>query len=103
MKLSDLQFGDQILQLLCRVEGDSQRRDLRLKGLCEILSKYKFEVDISADTDGKKLYGVLINELRGIRKDREELVEIVVKYLVEANQPLVDTLAEFLKRKISGT
>ena len=36
MKLSDLQFGDQILQLLCRVEGDSQRRDLRLKGLCEI-------------------------------------------------------------------
>lgn len=69
--------------------------------LSSILSKYKSEVDISADTDGKKLYGVLVNELRGIRKDREELVEIVVKHLMEVNQQLIDTLVDYLKKKLS--
>ncbi len=68
--------------------------------LSSILTKYTTEVDIDADTDGKKLYGVLINELRGIRKDREELVEIVVKHLMDANQPLVDTLADYLRKRV---
>ena len=36
--------------------------------LSSALSKYKTEVDITSDSDGKKLYGVLLNELRSIRK-----------------------------------
>lgn len=71
--------------------------------LSSVLSKYKTEADISADNDGKKLYGVLINELRSIRKDREELVEVVVKHLMETDQGLIDALAEYLSRKIADT
>ena len=68
-----------------------------------MLSKYKTEVNISADSDGKKLYGVLLNELRSIRKEREELVEVVVKHLIEIDQALVDALADYLSRKLSDT
>ena len=71
--------------------------------MSSILSKYNTNVDISADTDGKKLYGILIDELRSIRKDREELVEIVVKHLLETNKSLVDTLAAYLRKKITET
>ena len=35
-QLPNLQLGDQILQLLCRIKGFGQRRDLRGKGLREI-------------------------------------------------------------------
>lgn len=69
--------------------------------LSTILVKYKTEVDVVADTDGKKLYGVLINELRSIRKDREDLVELIVKYLMETDKALVDALAAYLAKKIS--
>lgn len=65
-----------------------------------ILNKYKAEVDWATDTDGKRLYGFLLNELRSMRKDREDLVEIVVKYLLENDKNLVDTLADYLKKKI---
>ena len=61
----------------------------------------KTEVDITSDSDGKKLYGVLLNELRSIRKEREDLVEVVVKHLIETDQALVDALADYLSRKIS--
>ncbi len=64
------------------------------------LGKYKAENDIDADTDGKKLYGVLINELRSISKDRDDLVEVVVKHLVETDKTLVDELAKYLSSKI---
>ena len=71
--------------------------------LSSALSKYKTEVDITSDSDGKKLYGVLLNELRSIRKEREELVEVVVKHLIEIDQALVDALADYLSRKLSDT
>lgn len=69
--------------------------------LSTILQKYNTEVDTAADGDGKKLYGVLINELRSIRKDREDLVELIVKYLMETDKALVDALAAYLTKKIS--
>ena len=69
--------------------------------LSNILTKYKTEVDVAADTDGKKLYGVIISELRSIRKDREDLVELIVKYLTETDKDLVDSLAVYLAKKIS--
>ena len=71
--------------------------------LSNALAKYKSEVDMSADLDGKKLYGVLLNELRSIRKDREDLIEVVVKYLMETNTTLVDALAQYLSKKIADT
>lgn len=71
------------------------------KPLSTILNKYKSETNISDDSDGKTLYGYLIGELRNIRKDREDLVEIVVKFLMEHENETVDALAEYLQRKIA--
>lgn len=71
------------------------------KPLTSLLSKYKTEVDLSTDSDGKKLYGILISELRSIRKDREDLVELVVKHLMENDRSVVDSLAKYLTEKLS--
>ena len=71
--------------------------------LSSVLSKYKTEVEITSDADGKKLYNILINELRSIRKDRDELVEFVVKHLMETDVSLIDHLATYLANKISDS
>lgn len=68
--------------------------------LSSALNQYKSTCDIESDKDGKKLYGVLLNELRSIRKDREELVELVVKHLMETDNQLVDSLATYIAEKI---
>ena len=65
------------------------------------MTKYSTENEIEADSDGKTLYGIIINELRSIKKDRDELVEIIVKYLMETNQPVIDALSEYLSKKIA--
>lgn len=69
--------------------------------LSAILKQYMIERGAKEDKDGKALYGILINELRGIRKDRDDLVEIIVKHLMESDKETVDVLAEYLVRKIS--
>ena len=65
-----------------------------------ILNKYKSEISIDEDVDGKKLYGFLLNELRSMKKDRDALVEIIVKYLLDSNKEMVDALTDYLKKKI---
>ena len=69
--------------------------------LASLLNQYNREIDIKEDTDGKSLYGILLGELRSMRKDREELVEIIVIYLLETDLELVDQVADYLYKKIS--
>ncbi len=69
--------------------------------LSSILGKYRTEGDVSTDADGKMLYGFLLNELTSIRKDRDDLGEIIVKYLMETDKNMVDTLTQFLQNKLS--
>lgn len=52
------------------------------------------------DNDGKTFYGKLINELKGMRKDREALAESVINYLIENDQDLVQELMIFIKDKM---
>ena len=70
------------------------------KPLNDILREYKKNND-KDDSDGKILYGYLLNELRSMRKDREDLVEIVVKYIMENNTSEVEELTRYLSEKIS--
>lgn len=80
-------------KLVCDVDNLLYRKlDNYLFQRSFILHKYITETDIQDDMDGKTLFGYLINELRGIRKDRENLSEIVVKHLVENDGDLVDIL-----------
>jgi len=69
--------------------------------LSAILAKYKTEADVESDSDGKKLFGMIQNELRALRKDRDELVELIVKHLIDNKNELIDTLASYLDRKLS--
>lgn len=69
--------------------------------LSAILQQYRKEVNVAEDTDGKSLEGIIRNELEKMDKDREDLVELIVKHLLETNKELVDTLAAYLTRKFS--
>jgi len=69
------------------------------KPLKALLEKYRKEVDAAKDNNGKKLYDILMDELRAMRKNREDLVELVVKHIMETDHALVDSLAEYLKQK----
>lgn len=76
--------------------------------LATLLIKYKQELikkkskDKDADDkDGKTLYGILLNELRGMKKSREDLVEFVVKYIMETEKDVVDALADYLSQKLA--
>ena len=66
--------------------------------LQEILLSYKR--DNKKDSDGKSLYGYLLNEIRSMRKDREDLVDLVVRYILENDINSINTLADYLRRKI---
>ena len=70
------------------------------KPLNDILREYNKNND-KDDSDGKILYGYLLNELRSMRKDREDLVEIVVRYIMENNTCEVEELTGYLSGKIN--
>ena len=91
--------------LVDHVDGNLHRKldnyIFQNRPLSAILKKYQSETNIIEDRDGKTLYGYLLNELRSIRKDREDLVELVVKYIMESKPELIDALSDYLNRKIS--
>lgn len=68
--------------------------------LNEILREYKRQNE-KDDADGKAFYGYLLNELRSMRKDREDLVEIVVKFIMTNNTTELEELTAYLSAKIS--
>ena len=70
-------------------------KDTRLS-VIRILDKLGIE-----DADGKVFYGYLLNELRSMRKDREDLVEIVVKFIMANNTAELEELTAYLSAKIS--
>lgn len=52
------------------------------------------------DLNGKIFYGYLLNELKSMRKDREDLVEVIVKYIMENDNDRIETLSIYIKNKI---
>ena len=67
--------------------------------LQEILSSYGREKR-EDDTDGKALFGYLLNEIRSMRKDREEIVDLVVRYILENDDESILKLTKYLSQKI---
>lgn len=70
------------------------------KPLQEVLSSYGRGMH-AEDTDGKALYGVMLNEVRSMRKDREDIVDLVVRFILENDVGSINTLTEYLRKKIS--
>lgn len=52
------------------------------------------------DSDGKTLYGYLLNEVRSMRKDRGDIVDLVVRFILENDSNSVNKLTEYLRKKI---
>lgn len=52
------------------------------------------------DKDGKILFSILDKELRETHTDRDELVEMVVKYILENDKTRIEKLATFLKKQV---
>lgn len=67
--------------------------------LNEIIRQYIRENN-QDDADGKTFYGYLLNEVRSMRKDREDIVDIVVRYIFENDTQKIDELATYLIQKI---
>ena len=69
--------------------------------LVALLQEYGQSVEKKEDKDGKALYGILLNELRGMRKGRDELVEIVMKHVMDTDSASINELSEFLAEQFS--
>ena len=68
--------------------------------LQDVLSAYGRDID-KDDNDGKTLYGYLLNEVRSMRKDREDIVDLVVRFILDNDADSIDKLAGYLRKKIS--
>lgn len=71
------------------------------KPLSEILKQYNREI-LDDDSDGKTLFGRLLNEVKSMRKDREEIVDLVVRYIMEQENNCVEELTNYIFEKING-
>jgi energy-coupling factor transporter ATP-binding protein EcfA2 len=70
------------------------------KSLNTLIQEYQNSKGNDNDNSGKKFYGVLDNELRARNKNREEIVEMVVNYLFENNDPNLQKITQFLKNQL---
>lgn len=52
--------------------------------------------------NGKRLFKYFLHELRALRKDRESLIEIIIKHLMETDIASVNELELYLKRNIEN-
>lgn len=55
---------------------------------------------INDDENGKKLFGVLSNELYTMKKGREDIVDFVVRYILDNEIDSLNDLKEYLQKKI---
>lgn len=69
------------------------------KPLQEVLLLYNRERH-EDDNDGKTLFGYLLNEVRSMRRDREDIVDLVVRFILENDSNSVDKLTDYLEKKI---
>lgn len=72
-----------------------QKRPLK-----EVLYSYGKELQ-KEDTDGKSFFGLLLNEVCSMRKDRDDLVDLVVRFIIENETNSLNELESYLKEKIS--
>ena len=46
------------------------------------------------------MYGYLLNEVKSMRKDREDIVDLVMKYILDNDVDRINELTVFLAKKI---
>lgn len=71
--------------------------------LHNVVLEYKTtkEFDYSKDNSGKNFYALIERELRKHGKDRKELIEVIVDYLLEKQDSSTQELIHFLRKQLS--
>ena len=81
------------------------------KPLSALISQYQMELpqndsaseDVKSEIkNGKRLFRYFLHELRDLRKDRDSMIEIVLKYLMETDSDAVNELESYLKKHIDN-
>lgn len=67
--------------------------------LTTIIEDYKNTVLPENDKTGKKLYSLIDNELKARNKNRIEVVEMIVDYLIENKPTQIEKIVKFLKKQ----
>ena len=70
------------------------------KSLSQIIEEYKSNYDTAKDKRGKRLYDFIDEELRNRGRHRNEIIDIVLQYLVQSNNAECSSLVEFLKKTL---
>lgn len=79
------------------------------KSLNDIIAEYSSNVSNGVYTDeekiknGKTLYDCLRHELRQIRKEESDLIQIIVDYLFANNMPEIEELSKFFEDELKST
>lgn len=82
--------------------GDLDTYLFQKKPLNEILKEYRKCKNNNCNNDNtKSLYGILINEVRSMKKDREEIIDIVVKHVIE-NENCVEEVSQYIIDKVNA-
>lgn len=69
------------------------------KSLTDIIHDYNHNNNTENDDNGKILYKLIDSELRERRKDRNELIEMIVDYLFEINDEAIKKTTTFLAQQ----
>ena len=69
------------------------------RSLNSIIQEYQ-NLNLKDDNAGKRFYNLIDTELRARNKSREEIVEMVVDYLFENNDPNLPKITQFLKTQL---
>lgn len=72
------------------------------KSLTDIIADYSKDNMASKDYTGKRLYSLIDSELRERRKDRHELIEMVVDYLFESDNNSITKIVKFLQKQFTN-
>lgn len=71
------------------------------KSLKEIIDEYTIINHSKEDKDGKRLFQIISNELEARNKNRQELIEIIVDYLIEEQPESIKKILQFLNIQLS--
>lgn len=70
------------------------------KSLSDIIAEYRSSHDDEIDKSGKKLFKRIDIELKARGKDRGEIIELIVSYLVENDKESIGKIVSFLEKQL---
>jgi energy-coupling factor transporter ATP-binding protein EcfA2 len=70
--------------------------------LNQIIDAYKSSGEYGRDSNGKKFYERVDSELRNRNKSRNEIIEIIVDYLIESRDAQIQKIVVFLRKQFQS-